>query len=266
MVLFACNHAAAPAIIENRVKVFKHIASFSNNGGAYVWVYCFWRSPSDKDLNNSTTWDINNGIVLDEYHVLTTHCQDEKEVNGWDDGYLESITIGSPDANNQSGVGQWQARLEVEDANGADLVILTTNVPMTLPRVVMATKKTEIGDLLYSVSGVAGDANLRKVDLLRVNAQKYEGDPFEKQTSSQPDFAVLVPKDGNYPAPLGVFNQDDEFVGFVLEGSWSSVPVPLHAPDEFKSASSYVFGYDILSVQGDILKSLLQEAGVDSCY
>ncbi len=263
IVLSACNRAAVSPIIENQVQKPKHIASFGSNAGAYIWVYCFWRSPSDQDPENSTTWDINNGIVLDEYHVLTVNCQDEKEANGWEDGYLESITIGSPDANNQSGVGRWQAKLEAEDYSGTDLVVLTTEVSMTLPSVVPAPKRTEIGDLLYSITGIPGDINLRKVDLLRVNATKYEVDPFDTQTNPQPDFAVLVPENGSYPSPLGVFNKHHEFVGFVLDGSSSYVPVPLHAPDEFKSTSPYVSGYDILSVHGKILKSLLRKAGVD---
>lgn len=262
MLLSACSHAAAPAIIENKAQEHKRVASLASNVGACVWVYCFWRSPSDLDPETKTTWDINMGVALDEYHVLTTHCPDETYANNWEDGYLESITIGSPDANNQSGVGPWQAKLAAEDNNGTDLVVLSTEVSLTLPSVVLSAKSTEIMGMLYSITGTPGDANLRNVDLLRVNATKYEVDPFEQQTNPQPDFAVLVPEDESYPSLLGVFNQNDEFVGFALDGSSSYVPVPLRAPDKFKSTSTYVSAYDVLSVHGKILKSLFRKAGV----
>ncbi len=266
LALGACGHAAAPQIIENALPERAHTASVQSNVAAYVWVYCFWKSPSDTNPDSNTTWDINNGIVLDEYHILSTHCADEKEANNWEDGYLDQLTIGPPDANNQSGIGPWQAKLTAEDNSGTDLVVLTTDVQLPLPSVVPADKTPEIGDLLYTITAIPGDAGLSNVDLFMVNATKYLADPFTTETSPQPDFAVLVPGKGSVPSPLGIFNQNDDFVGFVLDGSMSPAAIPLHAPEEFKTTLSMTSAYDILWIRGPILKSLLHKAGVSWSY
>lgn len=257
MTLCACARAVQPPVIANEVEVAPRIPTLADNMAAYVWVYCFWRNP----VNDDTTWDIEAGVVLDEIHVLTTHCENMTDTNGWEQAYLESMTIGSPEPDNESGHGLWSAHQVTASNYDNDLVILVTEDPIPLPSVIISTKAPELGDILYTITSDVGDPEVNEIDLLTVALLGNSQNSWSSATWPKPDFAVLMPYIGcACPEPAGVFNEQHEFVGFILDGPAYFV-VPLKAPNNFQRSIPYGIGYDIAAT-GKTLKPLMLEANV----
>lgn len=254
----ACTRPAAVQVITNEVKEYKHIPTLESNFAANVSVYCFWRNPADND----TSWDIEYGVVLDGTHVLTTRCGNSMSLNGWEQSYLESVTIGPPDAKNESGVGPWQAYQIAGEDEENNLVILATYSSIPLPSVVISTEVPERNSLLYTFTRDSNSMVLGIGELLTIYSQMDAGTmPMSVESKQEKGFSVLIPSDGDLRNPTGVFNQQHEFVGFVLNGSWD-YPVPLHAPEKFKTDNGWGDGYNVAGTTGKALKSLFHQANI----
>ena len=257
-VLFICAcayTAASPPIVSNEAEdPLPRVATLKDNLAATVSVYCFWRNPAVND----TTWDIEVGVVVDEIHVLAILCDAENSLmyGSLDEYYLESITIGPPDNMNETGYGPWEARQVSKGSEGSNFGILATDVPIPLPSVIPSAKTPELGDLLYTITlSYADDEALSFTELLVV-APRNDHEPW----SVKKDFAVLFPFASFSPMPAGIFNQLDEFVGFVVEGI-SYLTIPKKAPAKFQNGKPWGYGYDIAAVS-KTLKLLMRQAGI----
>lgn len=251
LVFCACARAKAPPVIFNEVAESSGL-TLENNLAAHVWVYCLWRNA----LDNDTTWDFQPGVIIDKTHVLTKHCDwGMLPSSGWEMAHLESRTIGLPDVDNKSGRGPWKARRVAEDSDGNNFEILATDSSMPLPSVVPSLTVPKLGDLLYTVYSNTGDDGVNTTELLVVSVSA--------DGSDRPDFSVIMSDDECHgcPQPSGIFNQQNEFVGFITNDSPEYFTVPLQAPEKFKGKNQLGLGYDVAAT-GKTLKPLLRQINI----
>lgn len=256
-VLCACANATPKMspVIENSIPA-PRVPTLEGNTAATVSVFYTFINPDTGEMVHFQ----NLGVVLDAKHVLAviSDGSDMASFIGWRKARFIFATVMSytPDVTEHlikgpASPGGWLARVVAETAY---VGILEVSRPMPIYPVVFAIKKPRAGEDAYALGHKVYDLAGQSSDdetFIRVWFSTVVEPQlvYYWQYMFAQDFAFEKFKD-KYPTECGVFNEQDEFVGFFTTDSI-----------EIASSSRWSNrGFRVLSLKS--LTPLLHEAGI----